>query len=97
MRVLGVVVSLWLCFLGPTACFGITLEIDVPCQPLEECDVLLEAHLAKDAPLFRWQGYHHAAIHLPDLISHEVAREVGLYFLGAIGKKQKITYPDLAI
>src|SRR5579885_3635855 len=82
MWMIGVVLSLGLCFLRSTMCFGVTLEIDVPCQTLEEDDVVVEAHLAKDGPLFRRQGHHHASIHLPDLTGHEVTRQVVLYFLG---------------
>src|SRR6267142_2187814 len=81
MGMIGVVMSLGLCFLGSAVCFGIALEINVSCQPLEEGDVLREAYLAKQAPLFRWQGYHHASIHLPNLTGHEVTRQILFYFL----------------
>src|SRR4051794_2572097 len=77
-----IVMSLGLCFLRSTMGFGITLEIDVSCQRLEECDILGEAHLAKDGPLFRRRRDHHASIHLPDLTGHEVARQVVLDSLG---------------
>src|SRR6188768_2923180 len=82
MGMLRIVMSLGLPFLGTTVSFGIALEINVLCQSLEEGDIVGEAHVAKDSPLFRWQGYHHATIHLAYLSSHEVARQVVLYFLG---------------
>src|ERR1041385_7654628 len=82
MRMRGIVMSLGSYFLGPTVCFGIALEIDVSCQSLEECNILVEAHVTKDGPFFRWQSYHHASIHLPNLIGHEVTRKIGLYFFG---------------
>src|SRR3954470_1762803 len=81
MWMIGVVMSLGLWFLGTTMCFGITLEIDVSCQLPEESNVLRDAHVAKDGPLFWGQGYHHASIHLANLSGHEVARQVVLYFL----------------
>src|ERR1700677_1577594 len=81
MGMIGIVMSLGLYFLGTTVCFGIAFEIDVGCQSLEEGDIVAEAHVAKDGPLFRRQGYHHATIHLPNLSGHEVPRQVVLYFL----------------
>src|SRR5581483_632726 len=84
MWMLWVVMAFWFCFLGSTVCFGITLEIDVSCQPFEEVDVVLETHLAKQGPLFWRQRYHHASIHLPNLTGHEVTRQVVFYLLGAM-------------
>ncbi len=81
---IGVVVASGPWFLGTAVCFGITLEIHRSCQPFEEGHVVAEAHVAKDGPLFRRQRYHHPSIHLPDLTSHEVAREVVLHFLHAM-------------